>query len=144
MNTPTLGNWIKYLQVLFIVLIILYFGRSLFIPLTFGLLLALIMYPVCKKLEGRKWPRSISIFVIMSCLIVLFVALLSLLGYELNIFLSDIPRMTNKISSYSPGIRSWLKNNIGIDENDQSDWLNKFILNIQNGLGPFLKTIFSL
>jgi predicted PurR-regulated permease PerM len=76
--------------------------------------------------------------------IILFVALLCLLGYELNIFLRDIPRMTNKLVSYSPGIRNWLKNNMGIDESDQSVWLNKFILNIQNGLGSFLKTIFSL
>jgi predicted PurR-regulated permease PerM len=142
--TPATGHWVKYLQVLLIVLIILYFGRSLFIPLTFGLLLALIMYPICKKLEDRKWPRSAAIFVVISCLVVLFVALISLLGYELNIFLRDIPRMTNKLTSYSPGIRNWLKNNIGIGENDQSDWLNKFILNMQNGLGAFLKTIFGL
>jgi len=136
-------NWVQYLQALFIVLIILYFGRNLFIPLTFGLVLALIMYPVCKKLENRKWPRSAAIFVVISIVLILFVALLYLLGYELNIFLHDVPRIKDKLLSYSPGIQNWLKN-MGISASDQSDWLNKLILNIQDGLGSLLKTIFSL
>jgi predicted PurR-regulated permease PerM len=142
LHTPPSGNWVKYLQATLIVLIILYFGRSLFIPLTFGLVLALIMYPVCKKLEDRKWPRSAAIFVVISIVLILFVALLFLLGYELNIFLHDVPRIKDKLLSYSPGIQSWLKN-IGISASDQSDWLNKLMLNIQAGLGSLLKTIFS-
>ncbi|HEX3080445.1 MAG TPA: AI-2E family transporter [Puia sp.] len=142
--TPTSKNWIKYLQALFIVLIVLYFGRSLFIPLTFGLVLALIMYPVCRKLEDRKWPRSAAIFLVISIVFVLFIALLCLLGYELNIFLHDVPRIKEKLLSYSPGIQNWLQNTIGINEGDQSDWLDKLMLNIQDGLGSLLKTIFSM
>ena len=144
LNTPLVKNWTRYLQVMLIVLIVLYVGRSLFIPITFGLLLALIMYPICKKLEDRKWPRSMAVFVAISVVIILFIALLCLLGYELNIFMRDIPRMTKKLVSYSPGIRNWLKNNIGISESDQTDWLNKLIVNFQNDLGAFLKTVFSL
>ena len=143
LHNHSIHNWVKYLQILLIILILLYFGRSLFIPISFGLLLALIMYPICKWLEKRKWPRSLAIFVVIFIILILFLALLGLLGYELNIFLRDIPRIRGKLRSYSPEIRNWLKDTMGVDPNTQSDWLNKLIINIQNSLGGFLKTLFN-
>jgi predicted PurR-regulated permease PerM len=144
LNNNSIHNWAKYLQILLIILILLYFGRSLFIPISFGLLLALIIYPICKWLEKRKWPRSLAIFVVIFAIVIIFLALLGLLGYELNIFLRDLPRIMGKLRAYSPGVRNWLKDTMGVDADTQSDWFNKIIINIQNSLAGFLKTLFNM
>ncbi len=138
-----LHTTVKYLQVIFISLILLYFGKTLFIPVLFGLLLAFIGYPVCKWLEQRHWKRAAAITVVIFFIAVLFLSLLWLLAYELNIFLRDLPRIADKLKSYVPGIRHWITDNTGIGSNKQSDWLKKIITDLQNGLAAYLKTLFS-
>ncbi len=143
LNNNSLRVWVNYLQIILISLVLLYFGRSLFIPLLFGLLIALISYPACKWLEQRNWPRSLAIFIIILIILVLFLPLLGLLGYELNIFIRDIPQIAKKLESYSPGIRNWLKDNVSMDFDTQSNWVKKLIPGIQDGLSGSLKAIFN-
>lgn len=142
-HSNTLATRVKYLQVIFISLILLYFGKTLFIPLLFGLLLAFITYPVCKWFEKKRWPRSLAITIVMFMVVILFSMVLLLLGYEVKIFLHDIPQITGKLRTYSPVIHNWLVDNIGIGSATQSDWLGKIILDMQNGLSGFLKSLFN-
>ena len=134
---------IRYLQIVFLSALFLYFGKSLFIPLSFGVLIAFIAYPICKWLEYKHWPRSLAIGVVILILIILFLLLFALLGYELNILVRDMPRITDKVGSYSPGIQIWLEKTFGIGTNTQSAWINKFMLDFQNGLSGSLKLIFN-
>jgi len=108
---------LRYLQIVFLSALFLYFGKSLFIPLSFGVLIAFIAYPICKWLEHKRWPRSMAIGVVILVVIILFCLLLALLGYELNIFLRDMPRITDKIGRYSPEIQIWLEKTFGIGAN---------------------------
>ena len=50
-----------FLIVLIIALLIIL--KDFLIPLSYGLLISLIIYPVCKKLENKKVPRSLAIFI---------------------------------------------------------------------------------
>src|SRR5580765_4863070 len=143
LNSHSLRVWVYYLLIILISLVLLYFGRSLFIPLLFGLLIALITYPACKKLEQKHWPRSLAIFTVILITLMLFLPLLILLVYELNIFLHDIPRIAEKFESYLPGIQNWLRDNMSIDPDTQSDWLKKIMPGIQDGLSGSLKVVFS-
>lgn len=142
-HSPSVFTMVKYIQLLAISLVLLYFGKTLFVPLLFGLLLAFITYPVCKWLEKKTWPRSLGIAVPILLIAVVFLLLLWLLGYELNIFLHDIPRISEKFRSYSPGIQKWLENNIGIGSEVQSTWFEKIVTDIQNGLNGLLKSLFN-
>ena len=78
---------VKYLQATLILVLLLYFGRVLFIPLFFGLLLAVVMYPVCRWLESKGWPRSFAITILIIIVVLLFGTLLWMLGYEMNLFI---------------------------------------------------------
>lgn len=50
----------------------LYFGRVLFILLSFGLLIALILYPFCNWLEKHNWPRGLAMLFTLTIVVVLF------------------------------------------------------------------------
>ena len=68
--------------------------------------------------------------------------LLLLLGYEVNIFLQDVPRITDRLHKYSPGIQDWLKNKTGISSDAQSN-NQKIISDAQNGFSGILKILLS-
>lgn len=55
-------SFLKILEYIVIVSFILYFGRTLFIPLIFALLINFILYPVCGWFEKHGFSHSFSIF----------------------------------------------------------------------------------
>jgi predicted PurR-regulated permease PerM len=138
-----LSSAVKYFEIGIFSIALLYFGKTLFIPLLFGLLISLISYPICRKLEKKHWPRSLSIAIVLFFVIILFFLLVALLGYELNMFLKDIPGISEKLKSYAPRMQSWLRENTGIQQNTQSDWLDKIIINMENDLTRSLRTFFN-
>ena len=143
LHNQTLSKWLSYLQIVIISLLLLYFGKALFVPLLFGLLIAFITYPACKWLEQKHWRRSLAIAAVIFFVIVLFLMLLLLLGYEVNIFLQDVPRIADKLHQYSPGIQDWLKNKTGVSSEAQSNWSGKIISDAQNGFSGTLKTLWA-
>ena len=56
-NIQSITLVLKYLQVILLTAVILYFGETLFIPLFFGLLIAMVMHPVCTWFEAHGWGR---------------------------------------------------------------------------------------
>lgn len=87
-NKKFTGSYLNYLLITLTSVLLMYFGRALFIPLSFGLLIALVLYPFCAWLEGHKCPRSIAIFISLTIVIILFVAIVWVLFWQLN-FLKD-------------------------------------------------------
>lgn len=65
---------LKLMTGLVLVLAIMYFGKVLFIPLFFAVLISFIIYPICKWLEKKGTPRSLAIG------ISLFISLLPIAG----------------------------------------------------------------
>ena len=134
---------LRYLQFIFISLVLLYFGKTLFVPLLFGLLVAFLAYPVCKWLESKRWKRPFAISVVIFVVVLIFLFLLLLLIYELNIFLHDLPLITNKLKAHAPGIQQWVMNNTGMNFDTQLNWFNTLVSGAQNGLSSYLKSLFN-
>ncbi|HQK38819.1 MAG TPA: AI-2E family transporter, partial [Flavobacterium alvei] len=67
---------LEILQYTVLISILLYFGKPLFIPLSFALLISFILYPVCKWMEKKGISKSISIFVSIFGILLFFGALL--------------------------------------------------------------------
>src|SRR5690606_14050907 len=75
---PTKSNPIeRFNQVLlFIVLVfvILYFAKSFLIPIAIGGMMAMLLVPVCKRLERHKIPRGLSAVICVILTLVLMLA----------------------------------------------------------------------
>ena len=142
-SAQPLSTMVKYLQATFILVLLLYFGKTLFIPLFFGLLVALVTYPVCKWLEAKSWPRSFAISILIIFIVLLFGTLLWMLGYEMNLFIKDIPTITERLSYFSPHIKKWVEVTLGIQQSTQEIWLDKMAHNIENGITTYLKGAFN-
>ena len=52
---------LEILQYTVFIAALLYFGKTLFIPLSFAVLISFILYPVCKKMEKKGVNKSVAI-----------------------------------------------------------------------------------
>lgn len=94
--TPV-NQYLQYAVIAIILIAVLYFGQALFIPMSYGLLVSMILYPVCLRLEHRGWPRSMAIAAGLAIVILLFLILIGLLIFQLNYFLKDTPELMAKL-----------------------------------------------
>src|SRR5688500_17525638 len=108
-RTNSLTSWTKYLLAGSLVLLLLYFGRALLIPMSFGLLIAIIVYPAAKLLEKKGMGRGVTIGLLITGIIVIFLSLLGVLFYEMGVFLEDIGEVKKKFTTLFSDLGTWIE-----------------------------------
>lgn len=129
---------IKTLEVIFFGALLLYFGKTLFIPFFMGLLIAMIMYPVCRNLEKHGFSRGLSVTGCLMIVIMLFAVLVALLYWQLLAFIGDWPVLAGKLNASLQDLRQWLALNYQITLEVQDSWLHDQAGQITGILGPLL------
>lgn len=124
-NTSVTISAIRYLQIIFFASAILYFGSELLIPILYGVFIAIVLYPFCKKLEQHGWPRSLAITAGLIVVSAVFLIICYLFIYQLNLLGKDLPSIYPKITQAIDGLQVWLFNNTGISINTQRNWWEK-------------------
>lgn len=115
------------LQYILFISVILYFGSSLFVPLSFGLLISCILYPVCAWLEKHKLSRMGAILVSIVVLTILFTAIVYLLVTQVLSFFQELPGLKSRLTDAEQQISVWLSNNFNMEREKQLQWLDKTI-----------------
>jgi predicted PurR-regulated permease PerM len=123
-----------------IAIAVLYIGRSVFIPLSFALLIACILYPVCHWLEARKFSPVGAIALSMSLLVIGIAALFALLIWQIAGFASEWKNLQYKLNETWLQLSEWLANSAHITLEEQHNWLNSMQSNYGSEVLPFLKT----
>lgn len=125
-NTQPIRSVLKYLQVILFSAVILYFGKTLFISLFFGLLIAIVMYPICKWFERHGWSKPLAITACLLIVTILFTALFAILVWQLSVFSKDAPAILNRLEAVMQQFQTWMIENIGVTTDMQNNWSEKF------------------
>jgi predicted PurR-regulated permease PerM len=110
---------------IFFISAILYFGQTLFVPLSFGVLIGCVLYPICDWLERHKFSRMGAILVSITVLTLIFSSLVFLLVSQLIGFFQEWPELKLKLTDATDEISSWLSGTLSIDREKQLQWLDK-------------------
>ncbi len=124
-NTQSSSSLLKYLQIVFFTVVLLYFGKTLLIPLFFGLFIAMVMYPISKWLEQHGWSRPFAIAACLLIVSILLAALLALMAWQLKVFSKDAPAIYNKLEAVALQMQTWIIENIGLTTDMQINWSAK-------------------
>lgn len=138
----TSRSYSRLLQVTVFLLVILYFGRTLFIPMCYGLLIAIVLYPVCRWLEQRGWPRSLAITAGLLIVALLFTALVTLLVIQLHVFWKDFPALLAKLKPALIQFQAWIAS-FGISTPAQDQWWQQTLQQMGSNMGGFIKATLS-
>lgn len=105
--------------------IILFYGKTFLVPLFFAILLAMLLLPVCRKLEqwgmGRVGSTLTGILII-----VLFVAgLISIIAAQGVNLAEDWPKMQQKATQFYADAQQWVQSQYGIGQQEQDTYVKK-------------------
>ena len=117
-----LDNFCKYIFIGSILLLMLYLGQVLFIPMFYGLFIAIILYPFCSWLQRHFFSKSAAIAVGLLIVMVLFLALLILLQVQLSAFRQDLPELKIKITPVVNDLQQWIYENLDVTPAAQNEW----------------------
>lgn len=133
-HVPASAKALKYLQIIFFTSVILYFGKTLFIPLFYGLLIAIILFPVCKWLEQRRFPRALAITICLLIVALLLAGIAALLIWQMGMFRHDAPALINKLQKTIQDLAQWIETSFGLTI---ANWTEQGLV----GLGSIVKAV---
>lgn len=116
------GRGITYLFAGTVIVLLLYFGQVLFVPLFYGLFIAIVLYPICRRLEKHGFSKALAITTGLLLVFVLFAVIVWLLVLQFNAFLADLPELKTKLRPALANLQSLLENNFGIPVASQNEW----------------------
>ncbi|NGY37149.1 AI-2E family transporter [Flavobacterium sp. XN-5] len=120
---------LEILQYIVLICFILYFGKTLFIPLSFSLLISFILFPICKWMENKGINKigaiSISILLITS----LFGFIVYLLFIQINAFTSEWDLFSKKVMETWNQVSISIAERFDITTEEQTAFFKNYINN---------------
>lgn len=126
------------LQYIFFISLILYAGQTLFIPLSFALLISCILYPVCAWLEKHKVGRMSAILICIAGITLIFTLLIFLLINQLFGFFKEWPLIEARLITSMESVSLWLTQTFDVPKGKQVEWLNQ-VFNLSGSVMAFVK-----
>lgn len=117
-----------------LIALLLYLGKSLFIPLAFSFLISFMLYPICHWMENKGINRTIAIGLPIVMLVVFFTTV----GYLLIAFLlehfHEMAELKPKILEALQSVHYYLAENLGLSAELQNDITKNIINSTGNSL----------
>lgn len=117
------------LQLIVLASLILYFGKTLFIPLSFSLLIGFILYPICKWMETKGLNKGIAIVISILGVTILVGAVLYLLFAQFSEFLHEWQSLRTKLTETTHQLSLFISERFDISLEKQNDFINNTLNN---------------
>lgn len=136
---------LEVLQYIVLICFILYFGKTLFIPLSFSLLISFILFPICKWMENKGVNKigaiSISILIISSILALI----IYLLTVQINAFANEWGMFSKKIMETLNEVSIIIAERFKVTTEEQATFFNNFLNNSEKEAFSLLRSsLFSI
>jgi len=136
---------LEILQYTVLISVLLYFGKTLLIPLSFSMLISFILYPVCKWMEKKGIGQAIAIFISIFGVMIFFGALLYLLFTQVMEFANEWQIFKIKLLDTANQLSFFLAERFDLSIEKQMTFLKNIVSNSGTQAISLLKiTIYSI
>ncbi len=121
---PILARTNGFLLALVLGTVVLYFGQPILIPVFLGALFAMLMAPLCRRLD-KKMNRSLSSFI---CTLIVMLSLLVIVGigaWQIASFVEDIPALKERGGKLVSAIETFIENKFDVSQEKQESLVKK-------------------
>ena len=140
---PAKNMFIQGLQIAVYGSLILYFGRTLFVPLSFALLISFVLYPVCHWLERKGFGRMTAIVLSITGLMLAALLIVFLLINQFFGFVEEWPLISDKLVVAINEFRLFLENSWGFSMAAQNRVLASITEQSGSAIVQVLRHLFS-
>lgn len=124
---PTIVNHILHPLVKFNLVLLLFFlifgglylASTFLIPLVFAGILAMLMSPLCAKLEARGYNKALSSFLCILLLILIFAGIGAVISTQVTSFINDLPQIEKEINQQLRSVQFYVQETFGISPEEQ-------------------------
>jgi predicted PurR-regulated permease PerM len=128
MTTKEYPFYLKSTVVLFGLILLTYVLinlRDILVPLSFAMIIAILLNPLVSRFQKKKIPKVLSIILTMLIALFLIVGLFYFLSTQLAQFGESAPLLTKKFNELLIGFQSWVQQQFGIGIEKQVQLLNQ-------------------
>ncbi|MTI20326.1 AI-2E family transporter [Fulvivirga sp. RKSG066] len=119
--TISFKNTFYTLATVFAVIFLLYLGRTVLVPLAFGLLIAFILYPVCRWLEKKGVGRAWAIIWTMLSVTLVLLGITVLFSTQIIDILQELDDFSQRLNEVLVAVTEFLNKNVSIIPNVDKD-----------------------
>ena len=133
----------KILFILAITILTLYFLRSLVTPLIFSGFIAVLIMPLCVKLESWNVGRVLSIILVFFTFFLIISLMLYLFSAQINSFFNDFPNIESKIEKDFDLLLDKINEAFGFSQTEQLNYIKKVTSSIKESGSKYAKNVLS-
>lgn len=142
-----MGKISKITQPLFLIVLLLSLMivlKGFLIPFAYGLLIALIVYPVCKKLESKRMPRSFAIFISILLVIIALGFIVFILILQIKALHTELPALTTRFNQFLSDAQNWIDINLGVSLLKQDELVVDMGKSLSSNIDKIISGSFSI
>lgn len=133
MATKKIPSYISVFFVLCTILLLGYvmvIGKSVLIPLLLGGYIAMLLVPICNRLEKWKFPPALSAFTALAVSIIALLGVFYFFFLQIKSFSKDFDDIEGRLTKLLSGINDWSLDTFGIELGVTLDMPKEQILNL--------------
>ncbi|MCD6013713.1 MAG: hypothetical protein K0Q79_3575 [Flavipsychrobacter sp.] len=126
-----------------LVCLILALAKNIFIPLVFGLLIAILLFPINNFFESRiRMGRAMAAICSVTLFVTALVGFIYFLTIQLISFSSDFPQLRVRFQEMFTNVQHWFSSKLHITSRQQADYTNKSVDGFLASIGDSLSNFF--
>jgi predicted PurR-regulated permease PerM len=122
---------------------LLYIASSFLIPLSIAALLSFLLFPVSRRIERWRVPRSISIIISILFMLCVLGGLVFFFYQQIQSFASDVPALKKQISVKTEQMQDLIERKIHISEEKQTQVARENLKSTMKEGGTYIMTFFT-
>jgi predicted PurR-regulated permease PerM len=123
--------------------LILYFGRDVFIPLGYAVLISFVLYPACAWMEQKGIGRMTAVLINLLLLSVVLIGLATLLVQQFLLFVKEWPALQEKVLVVVADAGRFLTTFFGVSETYQTKLMTRLTDEMTGGTFSFIREAIS-
>ena len=126
-----------------LIMVFMWFGKSLLVPLFFSFLVAILLHPAVIYLERKRFPRALASVSTLLTFLALVFGLFYFFGHQVVRLSRDLPSLQEKVLQKWNDIQGWISETYHITNTQQVDYVNKSASGIVNTAVNSVATTFT-
>ncbi len=114
-----------------LIIVLLYFGHHLILPLLFAILLATLLLPITKYLAAKKFPKVLTILIPLILTIALGSGIIYLLSAQVLNFVDDLPALKERIDEVGLSLQKWVRESTDMTIRKQNVYVKQAVDNLK-------------
>ncbi|RZM09200.1 MAG: AI-2E family transporter [Pedobacter sp.] len=139
--------YIQATAVLFGLILIVYVLNILadiLVPLAFAAFLAVLLNPLCNRLQRHKVPKFLSIIIAMLIMIISVLLVFYFLSTQIVQFGDSLPMLQKKFESITADLKTWIQSTFGVTLAKQEQMIKDALNSSQAMVGKTLNSVLGI